>query len=452
MTQSEFRSVSAIALVYGLRILGLAMVMPVFMLMSTHLRGYSESLAGLAIGAYGLSQAFLQIPYGMLSDRYGRKPLLLIGLMVFGLGSLVAAMSSSIYGVILGRFLQGAGAVAGVLMALVSDVTSEESRTKAMATIGIGIGICFSFALVIGPLLGHALGLAGIFGATAVFAVIGMLVLIFLVPTPPACTADPETEAISGQIKDVLGNVRLLRLNYGVMTLHVVLVSFFVIVPSILHDQLGIPKPHHAWVYLSVVIPAFFAMVPFIIIGEKKRKMKQVLAGAVALMALSMAFTAAWHTSFVAVWIFIFMFFMAFNLLEATLPSLVSKECRAGSRGTAMGVYSTCQFFGAFIGGAVGGGILQYAGTVPALVAMVVALLLWLVVVTTMPQPSYSTGRVIRLAPSASDRAGDIYEILAGIAGVEDVRIASEEGRAYLKVDPETLDEEALKRFSIETD
>ncbi len=445
MTKTELRSVSAIALVYALRMLGLAMVMPVFMLMSTHLKGYTESLAGLAIGAYGLSQAMLQIPYGMLSDRFGRKPLIFIGLVIFGLGSLIAAMSGSIYGVILGRFLQGAGAVASVLMALVSDVTSEESRTKAMATIGIGIGVAFSISLVIGPLLGHALGLAGIFGATAVFAVIGILVLLFIVPTPPEHKVHPETEAVAGRMGNVLGNTRLLRLDYGVMTLHAVLVAFFVTVPSILHNQLGIPKAHHAWVYLSVVIPAFFAMVPFIIIGEKRRKMKQVLFGSVALMALGIGLMAIWHTSFVAVWIFIFMFFMAFNLLEASLPSLVSKECRAGSKGTAMGVYATSQFLGAFVGGALGGIILQHFGTVPELITMVVLLVVWLAVIATMPQPSYSTSFVVKLGTFDQGTVGEIQSSLASVAGVEDVVIAADGDKAYLKVDKKALDEAALK-------
>lgn len=447
MTKTELRSVSAIALVYALRMLGLAMVMPVFMLMSTHLQGYTESLAGLAIGAYGLSQALLQIPYGMLSDRFGRKPLIFIGLVIFGVGSLIAALSGSIYGVILGRFLQGAGAVASVLMALVSDVTSEESRTKAMATIGIGIGVAFSISLVIGPLLGHALGLAGIFGATAVFAVIGILVLMFLVPTPPEHHVHPDTEAVAGRMGNVLANSRLLRLDYGVMTLHAVLVAFFVTVPSILHNQLGIPKAHHAWVYLSVVIPAFFAMVPFIIIGEKRRKMKQVLFGAVALMALGIALMAIWHTSFVAVWIFIFMFFMAFNLLEASLPSLVSKECRAGSKGTAMGVYATSQFLGAFVGGALGGIILQHFGTVPELVTMVVLLLVWLAVIASMPQPSYSTSFVIQLAAFDPGQTGEVQSSLAGVPGVEDVVISQDENKAYLKVDKKVLDESALKNL-----
>ncbi len=445
MTSTERHSVFAIALVYGLRMLGLAMVMPVFMLLSTHLAGRTESLAGLAIGAYGLSQALLQIPYGMLSDRFGRKPLIFIGLLVFCLGSVIAAMSGSIYGVILGRFLQGAGAVAGVLMALVSDVTSEEHRTEAMAAIGVGIGVAFSISLVIGPLLGNALGLAGIFWATAFLAAVGILVLLFIVPSPPDRKLHRDTEAVAGRIAGVLQNTRLLRLNYGIMTLHIVLVAFFVTVPSILHNQLGIPKAQHALVYLSVVIPAFFAMLPFIILGEKRRMMKQVVVGAVALMATSMVLTALWHSSFIAVWVFIFMFFMAFNLLEATLPSLVSKECRAGSKGTAMGVYSTCQFLGAFIGGAGGGFLLQHLGTVPELASMALVLMIWLAVAASMPQPSHSTGLAVRLAPFDLERTAEIRIALLAVPGVEDVDIAADEGRAYLKVDQAVLDGAALK-------
>jgi MFS family permease len=248
-------------------------------------------------------------------------------------------------------------------------------------------------------------------------------------------------------MSNVLGNTRLLRLDYGVMTLHAVLVAFFVTVPSILHNQLGIPKAHHAWVYLSVVIPAFFAMVPFIIIGEKRRKMKQVLFGSVALMALGIGLMAVWHTSFAAVWIFIFMFFMAFNLLEASLPSLVSKECRAGSKGTAMGVYATSQFLGAFVGGALGGTILQHFGTVPELITMVVLLVVWLAVIATMPQPSYSTSFVVKLGTFDQGAVGEVQSSLASVAGVEDVVIAAEGDKAYLKVDKKALDEAALKEL-----
>ncbi|WP_097462374.1 MFS transporter [Mangrovitalea sediminis] len=447
MTKTELKSVSAIAAVYGLRMLGLAMVMPIFMLMSTHLKGYTESLAGLAIGAYGLSQALLQIPYGMLSDRFGRKPLIIIGLILFGLGSLLAAFSDSIYGVIAGRFLQGSGAIASVLMALVSDVTSEESRTKAMATIGIGVGVAFSISLVIGPLLGQLWGLEGIFGLTAAFAGVGLLVVIFVVPTPPKLVVHADTEAVAGRIAAVLKNRRLLRLDYGVMTLHMVLVAFFVSVPTILQNNLHIPKAHHSWVYLSVVAPAFFAMIPFIIIGEKRRKMKQVLGGSVALMAVSMALLAVWHQSLAAVWFFIFLYFMAFNLLEASLPSLVSKECRAGSKGTAMGLYSTSQFIGAFLGGAIAGIVLQHFGVVPVLVLMVALLLIWLVIIIGMPQPSYSTSFVLKLASLDSINIGEVSQSLAAVRGVEDVMIVPAEQAAYLKVDKKALDEETLKQL-----
>lgn len=447
MTKTELKSVSAIAAVYGLRMLGLAMVMPIFMLMSTHLRGYTESLAGLAIGAYGLSQALLQIPYGMLSDRFGRKPLIVIGLILFGSGSLVAAFSGSIYGVIVGRFLQGSGAIASVLMALVSDVTSEESRTKAMATIGIGVGVAFSISLVIGPLLGQLWGLEGIFGITAIFAALGLLVVIFVVPTPPKQAVHVDTEAVAGRIGAVLRNGRLLRLDYGVMTLHMVLVAFFVSVPTILQDNLHIPKVHHSWVYLSVVVPAFFAMIPFIIIGEKRRKMKQVLGGSVGLMAVSMALLAVWHNNFAAVWFFIFLYFMAFNLLEASLPSLVSKECRAGSKGTAMGIYATSQFIGAFLGGAMAGVILQHFGIVAVLALMVALLVAWLIVIIGMPQPSYSTSFVVKLASLDASKIGEVSQSLASVRGVEDVMIVPAERTAYLKVDKKALDEESLKRF-----
>ena len=422
MNSLERRSVAALASVYAMRMLGLFMVMPVFVLLGSDLDGATPALIGLAIGAYGLSQALLQIPFGMLSDRVGRKRMIYIGLVLFAAGSLLAASTDSIYVVIAGRILQGAGAIASVLMALLSDLTREEERTKAMATVGISIGLSFSVSLVLGPLLGSVSGLSGIFYATAVLALVAIMIVNRVVPTPHEHKSSADTHPARAMLQTVLSDGRLLRL--------------------------GLPASSHWWFYLTVMVASFFAMVPFIIVGEKKRRMKPVFCGAIALLALSTACVGALGGGLAMAWGVLFFFFMAFNLLEASLPSLVSKESPAAAKGTAMGVYSTSQFFGAFLGGAVGGILLEQLGLQGVLWFMVGALLIWLAVALTMSTPGHTTSFVVQLQPVVYSQFDEIDDTLRSIPGVQDVVILEEAETAYLKVDRQTFDELSLAGFS----
>ncbi len=321
MNALEKRSVVALASVYAMRMLGLFMVMPVFVLLGTDLQGATPALLGLAIGAYGLSQALLQIPpFGLLSDRVGRKKMIYLGgLILFASGSLLAASTDSIYVVIAGRILQGAGAIASVLMALLSDLTREEERTKAMATVGISIGLSFSVSLVLGPLLGAAWGgLSGIFYVTAVMALLALVVVARVVPTPHTHKVSADTHPAREMVGRVLADGRLLRLDFGIFVLHLVLTALFLVFPTMLQDQLGLASSSHWWFYLSVMVLSFFAMVPFIIIGEKKRKMKPILCMAIALLTAATATLTQVNASLWAAWGgVLFFFFMAFNLLEA---------------------------------------------------------------------------------------------------------------------------------------
>lgn len=448
MNSLERRSVAALASVYAMRMLGLFMVMPVFVLLGSDLKGATPALIGLAIGAYGLSQALLQIPFGMLSDRVGRKRMIYIGLVLFAAGSLLAAATDSIYVVIAGRILQGAGAIASVLMALLSDLTREEERTKAMATVGISIGLSFSVSLVMGPLLGSAFGLSGIFYTTAVLAVIAIAIVSRLVPTPHEHKTSADTHPAKAMLKTVLSDGRLVRLDFGIFALHLVLTAIFLVFPTLLQDRFGLPSSSHWWFYLTVVVASFFAMVPFIIIGEKKRRMKPILCGAIALLALSTVGIDAIGGGLAAAWGVLFFFFMAFNLLEASLPSLVSKESPAAAKGTAMGVYSTSQFFGAFLGGAVGGLLLEQLGLQGVLWFMVVVLLLWLAVALTMPAPGYTASFVVQLQHVAQSQFDDIDDALRRLPGVQDVVILEEAETAYLKVDRQKFDELSLAEFA----
>ena len=448
MNALEKRSVTALASVYAMRMLGLFMVMPVFMLLGNNLDGATPVLLGLAIGAYGLSQALLQIPFGMLSDRVGRKRMIYIGLVLFAAGSLLAASTDSIYVVIAGRILQGAGAIASVLMALLSDLTREEERTKAMATVGISIGVSFSISLVLGPVIGAHWGLAGIFYLTAALAVIALVVVNRLVPTPHLHRVSADTHPAREMLGKVMADGRLLRLDFGIFALHLVLTALFLAFPSILQDDLGLASASHWWFYLSVMVTSFFAMVPFIIIGEKKRKMKPVLCGAIALLMLATAGLASVAVGLVAAWVLLFFFFMAFNLLEASLPSLISKESPAAGKGTAMGVYSTSQFLGAFLGGALGGLLLEQFGISGVLWFMVAALGGWLLVAMTMPAPGYTSSFVLQLQQAVAGQYDDIDDDLRRLPGVQDVVIVEDAATAYLKVDRRHFNEALLADFS----
>lgn len=407
MNNSERRAVAALAAVYSMRMLGLFMVLPVFALLGPELHGATPALIGLAIGIYGLSQASLQIPFGALSDRLGRKRLIYIGLIIFAAGSLLAAASDHIYGVIAGRALQGAGAIASVLMALVSDLTRAEQRTKAMASIGVTIGLSFSLSLILGPLLGRFAGLAGIFYLTAILALVAMVIVWRLVPNPPVMVTRGEHLPARAMLGQVLRDQRLLRLDFGIFALHLALTALFIQVPVLLSDQLGLAMDSMWWYYLTVMVTSFFAMVPFIIIGEKKQQMKAVLSGAVALLLLASLSLWQWSGTLTAAWFGLFFFFMAFNLLEASLPSLISKESPSGAKGTAMGVYSTSQFFGAFLGGAAGGVLAGWAGADGVFGLMAIVLLVWLIVAGTMPAPRYrdrgEDGFVVELQETDTD-------------------------------------------------
>ena len=444
MNALEKRSVMALASVYAMRMLGLFMVMPVFVLLGSDLAGATPLLIGLAIGAYGFSQALLQVPFGLLSDRVGRKRMIYIGLILFAAGSLLAGATDSIYGVIAGRVLQGAGAIASVLMALLSDLTREEHRTKAMATVGISIGVSFSVSLVLGPMLGSVWGLSGIFYLTAVLALVALVIVARLVPKPHDHKISADTHPAREMLGRVLKDGRLLRLDFGIFALHFVLTSLFLVFPTMLQDKLGLAATSHWWFYLTVMVTSFFAMVPFIIIGEKKRKMKPVLCGAIALLSISTACLAVVGQSLWAAWGVLFLFFMAFNLLEASLPSLISKEAPAASKGTAMGVYSTSQFTGAFLGGTLGGLLLQMAGLEGVIGLMVISLVLWLLVALTMPVPQYTTSLTVPLHEVAAARFDEIDENLRNLVGVKDVVIVEDGAVAYLKVDRQDFNQDQL--------
>jgi len=442
MNLSERRSVFSIAGIYALRMLGLFLILPVFALYAEGLDGVTPMLIGLALGAYGFTMAMLQIPFGWLSDRIGRKPVILAGLLIFAAGSVVAAMADSIWGVILGRALQGAGAIAAALMALLADLTREEIRSKAMAVIGMTIGTSFTVALIVGPLLDNWVGVDGIFWLTAIFALLSMVVLYKVVPDPGHLTLHRDVESRPGEFGRILTNVQLLRLDVGIMLLHGIMTAMFIALPFVLRDHLGVPAMHHPWVYLPVLVVAMGVMIPLIIVAEKKGKMKQVFISCIALIATACLLLGGFHDKMVSVIVGLFLFFIAYNVLEATLPSLISRMAPIDAKGTAMGVYSTSQFFGAFLGGVLGGwcyGVFDVQGIFYGSAAIAGV---WLLIAMGMHLPAMRSA-IMRHVASDVD-AESLQAQLLNVAGVHEVIVVQEENTAFLRVDKKLLDSEAL--------
>jgi MFS family permease len=448
MTSQERRAAVSLASIISLRMLGLFMILPVFALYAEQLQGVTPFLVGLAIGIYGLTQAMLQIPFGMLSDRIGRKPVIAAGLLIFAAGSVVAAMAHTIEGVILGRALQGAGAIAAAVMALTADLTSEEHRTKAMTVIGMSIGFSFVVAMVTGPLLNHWIGVPGIFGLIAVLALLGIALLYLIVPNPQRSVFHRDAEVEPAQFRQVLGNGQLLRLNLGIFTLHLALTASFVVLPLALVDS-GLIAQHHTWLYLPVMVLGMALAIPFIIVAEKKRRMKLVYIGAVGVLLLAQLglFWGQHHLWAIAV--LLQFFFIAFNLLEATLPSLISKIAPAQSKGTAMGVYTSSQFIGAFIGGAAGGWLHGQYGSGAVFLFCAGAIALWWLAALSMREPPYLSNEMFSVVVDDRAEAGKMEQQLLALNGVAEAVVNVDDGVAYLKVDSRLVDREALERLAL---
>ncbi|MFW9270121.1 MFS transporter [Pseudomonas sp. NR3] len=446
MSSGETRAASGLALVFAFRMLGMFMVLPVLATYGMDLAGATPALIGLAIGAYGLTQAIFQIPFGIISDRIGRRPVIYLGLIVFALGSVLAANADSIWGVIAGRILQGAGAISAAVMALLSDLTREQHRTKAMAMIGMTIGLSFAVAMVVGPLVTRAFGLSGLFLATGAMALVGILIVAVFVPRSTGPLQHRESGVARQALVPTLKHPDLLRLDLGIFVLHAMLMSSFVALPLALVQKAGLPKEQHWWVYLTALVISFFAMVPFIIYGEKRRKMKRVLLGAVVTLMLTELFFWQFGDSLRALVIGTVVFFTAFNLLEASLPSLISKVSPAGGKGTAMGVYSTSQFLGSALGGILGGWLFQHGGLSVVFLGCAALAALWLAFAVTMREPPYVTSLRLPLSPEAIREAG-LAERLRAVVGVTDAVVVADEAAVYIKLDTELLDRATLERL-----
>ena len=449
MTSSEKRATWSLASIYALRMLGLFLILPVLSLFAEQLEGSTPSLIGMAIGVYGISQAILQIPFGLMSDRFGRKKIIIIGLILFLIGSIVAALSTSIYGVLLGRAIQGSGAIAAPIMALVADLTQEVHRTKAMALIGLSIGVSFGVAITAGPVIAGFIGVHGIFWLIAALSLIAIWVVRYQVPEPQQSKVHRDAELVPGQFLNILKNTELLRLNYGIFILHAILTASFVVVPLLMRDAGLLPAAH--WkVYLPVFVLSMAAIIPFVILAEKKRKMKSVFIGAIAALVLADLGLMQFNSTLPGIIGFLWLFFTGFNLLEATLPSLISKTAPGDLRGTAMGVYSTSQFLGAGIGGGVGGWCYGAFGAGGVFLFCAAAGATWLILSFSMKPPRYWANLLISLEKISEQKANEFVTEMLKINGVEEITLHYDEGVAYLKVDNQQLDKDQLQSLITE--
>ena len=446
MNAAEQRASVTLAGIFGLRMLGLFLLLPVLSLYAQDFPGSTPLLVGVALGAYGLTQALFQVPFGAVSDRFGRKPVIAFGLVVFAAGSVLAAMADSMGVLILGRILQGAGAIASPILALISDLTREETRTRAMALIGMTIGVSFAVSLVAGPALAHWIGVPGIFGLTAVLSLLAVGVLYLVVPDPETVVHRRDTQVTAALIGDVLRNPTLLRLDFGIFALHLVLTALFVVLPPLLVDEIGLATDRQWQLYLPVMLTSFVLMFPLVFLAEARRLMQPVFTAAVALLGLALLWLALADPGLWLLGAALLAFFTAFNVLEASLPSLISKAAPVAGKGTATGIYNMAEFFGAFLGGTLGGAVAGLAGPAGVFVAAAAVVAVWLGVVLAGPLPHHVSTRLIPVGRVGAAEARSLEHALARVEGMVEARVIEEEGTAYCKVDRKRLMEDDLDR------
>lgn len=451
MNASERKAVFSLASIFALRMFGLFLLLPVLSLHAANFSGSTPFLVGLALGIYGLTQAALQIPVGLLSDRYGRKKLITVGLIIFFIGSVVAAMASSIEWVIIGRAIQGGGAISAAVLALTADLTREEQRTKAMAIIGMSIGLAFLVSLTLAPVLADRIGVAGLFWITSILALGAIAVLHLIVPNPQRHVLHRDIVPVVNQLSEVIKDTQLLKLDFGIFILHLVLTALFVVLPGEINRIGGFAIGDHWKIYLPLILLSVVGMLPLIILGSKKGQVTIVFRVATLLLGLALvglALSTGKHSpGFVALMISLWLFFVGFNALEAMLPSLVSRAAPAASKGTAIGIYNSLQFLGVFVGGTAGGLMLSKFGAVGVFWMCAILSLLWALVSLIFPEFRLSSSRVIDIGEHSQSQREALIDRIGRIKGVQEVTIVSGESLAYLKVDDKELDTAALHQL-----
>jgi MFS family permease len=445
LTPTELRAAGSLAVTFFLRMLGLFMITPVFVIYAEHLEGATPNLVGIAIGVYGLTQALFQIPFGMLSDHYGRKPVIAGGFLIFVGGSVLAAVAGDILWVTIGRALQGAGAIGSATLALAADLTREDQRTKAMAVIGVSIGLAFPVAFVLGPAISAHYGTPVVFWLAAVFGLLAVAVLLLAVPTPAHSAFHRDCEVNPAQFRDIVCDRELLRLDLGVLALHLTMTATFVVLPLALRDVAGLELDRHWHIYLPVLALSVLALMPLLTLAGRDNRMKEVFCGAVLALAVAAYSLRLLHGQILGLAGTLVLFFTAFNFLEASLPSLIARVAPADRRGTAMGVYSTAQFLGIFVGGALGGWLHGRYGMEAVFEFIAAIALVWLVVALRMRRPQLLVSRMVSVGPVTEAEARTLAAHYATLPGVAEAVVIAEDRIAYLKVNPRIFDIDAAR-------
>ncbi len=446
MSAAELRAGASLAGVFGLRMFGLFLILPVLAVHAPKLAGGDNlSLVGTALGIYGLTQGCLQIPFGMASDRWGRKPVLYGGLALFALGSFLGVGATNIWTVIAARALQGAGAISSVAMALAADLTRDQHRTKVMAMIGSMIGLTFAVSLVGAPLLYQWIGLGGLFALTGVLCLAAIAVVRFLVPEVTTSIARPGGGRAT---RSGLFHPELLRLNLGIFILHIVLYGMFVVVPPMLVAA-GLDVAGHWKFYLPALLGSFILMVPLILYADRRNRPKPVFVGAIVLLCAVEATLGGWHAGLIGLAVLMLAFFVGFNALEALLPALVSRIAPAQGRGVAIGFYNTTQTLGVFFGGLLGGWLAGHYGSHAVFIMSAVLCVLWLVAALGMRPPPRPVNDLssLTLSIAAGVNLEGLREALAAVRGVREAEVLAHERIARLKVEPGQWDESRVRKL-----
>ena len=444
MNALERRSTFALSSIFALRMLGLFMIIPVFSVAGQSYEYATPALIGLAVGVYGLTQAILQIPFSLIADRFSRKPLVVIGLLLFALGGAIAAMSDTIYGVIIGRAIAGGGAVSAVVMALLADVTREENRMKAMATMGMSIGLSFVVAFTLGPWLTGLVGISGLFWVTTIMGLAAIAMLLMV----PKVTRHHRNfqQGYLIQLKQVLKMGDLNRLHVSVFSLHLLLTAMFIYVPSQLIEFANIPLASHGWVYLPLLVISLFFAFPSIILAEKYRKMRGIFLTAIAGIIVGLLVLIFGFESKYILLTGLGIFFIAFNVMEALLPSWLSKVAPIQSKATAMGMNASSQFLGAFFGGTLGGQLLLLNDTSMGWSILTAVAIIWLLISFGLAQPRYLSSLVLSLPENR--QTDEWTSQLLSIHGIEEVVVMPEQQVAYVKVDKQQINDTARQQLT----
>lgn len=449
LTRSEKKIAAALASVFGLRMLGLFMVMPVIALYGEELEGFDKIWIGIIIGAYGFTQAILQIPMGLLSDRWGRRKVIILGLVLFAIGSLIAATADDVVWVTIGRFLQGTGAIASAVLALAADLTREEQRSKVMAVIGMCIGLSFALAMVLGPMVAARYGLDGIFWLTAGLALVGIVVVLLAIPDTVTRGAQRDAIPVPAQITRLISDKQLFKLNFGVFFLHLQLTTLFVVLPGLLISA-GYPSQSHGLLYFPALLASFLLMAPMLIWAMRNNREASMFKFAIWLLAGAAVLTAFADNTGLLLIIALVVFFAAFNFLEANLPAWISRLAPVGQKGSAMGIFSSSQFAGAFVGGLFGGALLQVFDAQTTLLIVSSLALPWWWLTRGLVLPIRTKPRVVKLKILDHHDAETMASQLTEIEGIEEAVVFVEEQQAYLKVQPKLLDDKALANWLAE--